>query len=657
MCFLATVRFSYFFSDCSFCLLLFFQLNKKMKKVKSKWLFALLIGASVQGVAQSANDSTKQLNEVVITATKFPKSTHETGKVLTVIDRSQLQREEGKSLSQILNDQAGLVVNGANSNPGKDKSVFLQGADSKYTLILLDGIPIYDASGGGGAFDLRLLTTDQVERIEILKGSQSTLYGTDAIAGVINIISRKNGDSKIGGTASANYGTYQTFNANARVTGKIGKIGYVTDYSRRQSGGISEATDKKNAGFDRDGFFGNFFNLSLKAQPTREISITPFFRSAFFHGKFDDDSFTDNLTKAYHSKFYNYGVRLQLSLPESSVYLHLSQNTIDRQYSSSGGDSNFYGTFTQNEIFVNHKLGQHASLAGGANYQQMYVRNEKGAKNPSFNISSPYLALHLMKLRGFSAEIGGRYNYHSNGWSAFTYSLNPSYRIKESAVIFFNYSTGFKTPTLSDLYNPWGNENLKPEKSKSLEVGGQGFLKNVVTVRVVFFRRNVDDVIVFLTNKMVNVKSQKDWGIEVEPRVKVNDRITLSGFYAFVTGELSTTSPTTKKDTTYYNLLRRPKHSVGVNFTCQATDRISFNWSLKTFSERKDFFYNRVDYSTQPVNLSSYQLLDANISYLTKNKIASFFLSAKNILNQNYMEVYGYNVLRFTFTAGSTINF
>jgi vitamin B12 transporter len=109
-------------------------------------------------------DSVRTLNEVVVTATKFAKKQVETCKVLTVIDQAQLQRSTGKDISQLLNEQVGLVINGANSNSGKDKSVFLGGTGSQYTLILLDGIPVNNPSGVGGVFDLRLLPVDQVER-------------------------------------------------------------------------------------------------------------------------------------------------------------------------------------------------------------------------------------------------------------------------------------------------------------------------------------------------------------------------------------------------------------------------------------------------------------------------------------------------------------
>jgi vitamin B12 transporter len=102
-----------------------------------------------------------------------------------VVTHEQIEKSYGKSLSQILTEQTGLLINGANSNPGKDKSVFLRGASNKYTLILLDGIPVNDPAGFGGAVDLRLFPVDQIDHIEILKGSQSTLYGSDAIAGVL----------------------------------------------------------------------------------------------------------------------------------------------------------------------------------------------------------------------------------------------------------------------------------------------------------------------------------------------------------------------------------------------------------------------------------------------------------------------------------------
>jgi vitamin B12 transporter len=119
------------------------------------------------------------MDVVVITANKFPQKQSGTGKVVSIITKEQIEKSGGKDLSQLLNEQTGIIVNSATSNPGKDKSLFLRGATSAYTLILLDGVPLNDPTGVGGTFDLRLLSLENIERIEILKGSQSTLYGSN----------------------------------------------------------------------------------------------------------------------------------------------------------------------------------------------------------------------------------------------------------------------------------------------------------------------------------------------------------------------------------------------------------------------------------------------------------------------------------------------
>ena len=157
----------------------------------SKKLIAIVLAASI-GNYSLAQDSlpAKALDEVTVTATKFPSKASQTGKVQTIITRQQLERAGGKDLTQILHEQSGFFISGTNT-PGKDKTVYLRGAKGEHTLITINGVPVYDASGVTSAFDLRSIPVDNIERIEILKGSQSTLYGSDAVAGVINIITKE----------------------------------------------------------------------------------------------------------------------------------------------------------------------------------------------------------------------------------------------------------------------------------------------------------------------------------------------------------------------------------------------------------------------------------------------------------------------------------
>ena len=615
----------------------------------------LLVTAVIISSHLYAQDSTKTtLDEVVVTATKFPIKQSQTGKVLTVITSAQLQRSAGKDLSQLLNEQAGLVINGANSNPGKDKSVFLRGASSKYTLILLDGIPVTDPSGVGGAFDLRLLSIDQVERIEILKGSQSALYGSDAIAGVINIITKKSGNKKIGAAGTASYGSYNTFKGNAVVNGSTKKLDYNIGYTYFKTDGISEATDKTGTGnFDKDGYKENSFNATLGIKVTDKLKISPFFRMSDYNGDADYDAFTDGAAK-YLAKFSNAGFTSQYKLSKGAITLQYGHTKTDRTYEGQYGNSYFKGKFDNAELFFNNDLSKYVQVLGGINFQYTKMLDTTATKkDPSITMSSPYVSFYLHNLKGWNVELGGRYNSHSKYGNNTTYSFNPSYLIDNKTKVFFNYSTGFRAPTLYDLYGKYGsNENLKPEKSTSIEAGVQSvFAENKIELRVVAFDRKVNDAIVYGPSYInINLDKQHDKGFEIEPAFFINKQLTIRTSYAFVDGKGTTN--TGVKDTTYFNLIRRPKHSVSINIGYQATKDLFVSANLKTFSKRTDLFFDPVTFDASTVELKSFALLDIYAEYKLMNGKLKFFADAKNITNSKYTEVYGFNTLGFNINAG-----
>ena len=138
-----------------------------------------------------AQQDTVTLDEVVVTANKFEQKQSTTGKVITVITKAQIEKSGGKTISQLLNEQAGITINGALNNLGTVQTTYMRGANSGRTLVLLDGMPVSDPSQINNEFDLNLFLINDVERIEICRGAQSTLYGSDAVAGVINIITQK----------------------------------------------------------------------------------------------------------------------------------------------------------------------------------------------------------------------------------------------------------------------------------------------------------------------------------------------------------------------------------------------------------------------------------------------------------------------------------
>lgn len=621
----------------------------KMKKERKVWAMTLIAFwwlAPNETNAQQDSLKTLRLDEVVVTATKFPKETSETGKVLTVIDRERLTANAGKDLAQLLNEQAGIVVAGANSNLGKDKTVFLRGARNHYTLIMLDGVPLYDPSGvSGGAYDLRLLSLDQVERIEILKGSQSTLYGTDAIAGVVNIISKQEADKPLAATLQGSFGSYDTWRGHANISGSTKNLSYSAGYSRFSTDGLSEARDVNNTDtFDKDGAEQDAYQAQLNWKPITSLAIKPYVRYSTFWGRYDAGAFTDSKVNEFNADLLNLGTTIQQSWKGGSLTGLFSYDRTQRDYQSDFGPSEFEGRFQQGELFANHALTGNIQLLAGASLQHYKMIDATATEqNPTTTIASPYVSVFYHN-NGLSMELGGRYNNHSEFGNNYTYSINPSYLWNRQLKLFANISTGFKAPSLYQLFGRFGaNPDLKPEKSQSYEGGAEWFdTKGRYSIRAVVFRRNIQDVIIYTNQRNTNFDEQDDHGLEIEPSMTWKT-LRLSAFYAYVTGEVTTT--TAGVETTTSNLMRRPKHSVGANAAWQITNRLSTSVNATYFGKRDDLYYNLSTFSNTSASLDAYVLLDLYASYSFFDGRLTWFADVRNLLDQDYEESAGFSTL------------
>jgi len=618
--------------------------------MKKEFLF---VAACFIGSPLLAQDSTyKSLDNVIITAAKFPQKQSTTGKVVSVITQQQLQRSEGKDLSQVLNEQTGINVNGANSNPGKDKTIFLRGASSNYTLILLDGIPLIDPSLTGGTFDIRLIPLGEIERIEILKGSQSTLYGSSAIAGVINIITKKSGIKKIQGDALAAYGSYNSFKGAVNISGSGKILDYNIGYEYYTTAGISEAKDTTGKmGFDKDGFRMHSFQGKLGINVSDALKITPYFRYTDFKGDYDDGPFADAPNK-YTSTLLNTGLVGSYRYTAGTVSMNYGCDYVQRFYNGAP----YKGQFQHAEAYVNHDINKVVQFLAGLNYQ--YYRMPPS--DTSNNLTSAYASVFVKTKDGFNAELGGRYNHHNKYGNNFTYSFNPSYLIQGEIKVFANFSSGFRAPSISELFGPFGaNPNLKPEKSANIEAGIESWNKSkTVSFLVTAFHRDIKDVIAYdFVLGYLNRDKQKDQGIETEINLQANKKLNVRASYAYVKGEI--TQSISGKDTTFNNLIRRPKHSVNLYGGYQFNDRFFANINFQFFSKRRDIFYNPATYYTPEQKiLGSYALLNVYGEYgLYMNKL-KLFLDVKNLLdNQNYYEAYGFNVQGINVTGGLRFKF
>lgn len=630
-----------------------------MKKERKVWAISLIaFGWLAPNLVVSQQDSlrTTQLSEVVITASKFPKSKNETGKVLTVIDSEELNRAAGKDLAQILNEQVGLVINGANSNTGKDKSVNLRGAKSEYTLIMIDGIPLTDPSSvSGGAYDLRLLSTDLIERIEIMKGSQSTLYGSDAVAGVINIITKTQSEKPIGANARIAYGTYNTLQAAAGIAGNVKQVNYRVSYSMISTDGISEAKEAGAGNFDRDGSTQEAFTANLNIEAIKNLSIKPFLRYNKFKGKYDAGAFADDILNRYDGNLLNAGGLVTYKLKKGSVQAQYTFDETNRFFDGTYGPSEFTGKFKHLEFFGDYQLARWLRVLGGASRQGYQMLDKTATEiDPTVTIFSPYAAL-TGSWKNFSIEAGARYNHHSKFGSQTTYSINPVYTYRKHK-LFANLSTGFKAPSLYQLYGQYGaNPDLKPERSESIEAGVAGLSNNnKIEWRVVYFNRTLNDVIVYSNFVNFNLDKQDDNGVEVEATFHVGKRLTFRTWYAYVTGQV--TSRVASGDTTFNNLIRRPKHAAGITVSYQVSEKLQLSSFIQSIGKRTDLYYDVATFSNKSANLKGYLLVDIS-AYYRATKNFDFFVTVRNLLNTDYQETYGYNALGITGTTGLKLNF
>jgi vitamin B12 transporter len=620
-------------------------------------LFLLAVASTSTLVAQTISDSTvKQLDQLVVTATKSPKKLSETGKIVTVVSRQDIEHSVGKDLSQVLNEQTGILVSGANSNPGKDKTIYLRGASDKYTLILLDGIPLNDPSEVGGQYDIRLIPLNSVERIEILKGSQSVLYGSSAVAGVINIITRKATSDQTTGSGTLSYGTYNTLKGGADVERKGKIFEYDLNYQYLNTDGIAEAKDTTGKGnFPKNGYNMQAFQARTGINVSDNLKISPYFRYSEYKGSISSDAFVGGKIP-YTANLVNTGLTANLKYSGGTVYANYGYDYTQRNY----GDpynSTYQGRFHHGEAFVAHHFSESVQLIAGASFQT-YTLIKPDTVN---SIISPYASL-FYKNHGLNVELGGRYNHDNKYGDNFTYSFNPSYLINRTLKLFVNLSSGFRAPSVSELYAPYyGNPSLKPEKSNTAEGGAQLFLLHEkLSLSADYFDRTVRNLIVYAYDPVsgnsfyVNRDKQHDHGIEAEVNYSPCSFFTLKASYTYVMGE--TTQKLSGKDTTYKGLQRQPKNNFQFSAGVCPFKGLFVSSSLQITGQRFDYAYIPPTYAQMTINLGSYALWNAYAEYKVLGSDLSIFVDVKNITNKtNYYEVYGYSVQGTNLTAGVRI--
>ena len=644
----------------------------------SKKMFGFLTALSIPFVVFSQLDSLTSVlfDPVIVTANKTEQKQSTTGKIITIISKEQLEKSVGKTVMQILNEQAGLIVNGALNNTGSAQTVFLRGASSGRTLILIDGIPMNDPSMINNEFNLNLLSINEIERIEICKGAQSTLYGSDALGGVINLITTKNDLNKlIHLNANMTAGNYGVFKSNVNASGNLGKFKYSARFNHQNSKGFSSAFDSTGtSNFDTDALFGNNFSASLAYQPNKTLTFNSFIQHRYYKTDVDNGPFSDARNFFSEDQAFFAGAGFTYKKSKVSITGNYQKVNNNRYYDNDfSAGSPLFSTHSLNgysdysELFGTVKISKNLTAIMGSELRttsmnSLYLsvssfgpfQNEfKDSRISQYSVYGSIL--YSSDKNPFQLELGSRFNKHSIYGVNSTFTLNPSYRFNGYWMILGSISSAYKVPSIYQLYDFYaGNLNLKPEEALNVEMGVQyksarSFLRGVIFSRQITSGIDYN----FVDFRYFNFVEQRVNGFEFESNLDITKALHLNMNYTYLSGqELTQNRETNKESITYPYLLRRPAHNLNLTLNYEISTKLFASLSSKSLSAR----YDIGGYEQADVVLPPYTIFSGYGAYKMNDKV-SFFIDAQNLFNKKFFDIYGYQSIPFIISAGINLKF
>ncbi|MEP5614290.1 MAG: TonB-dependent receptor [Cyclobacteriaceae bacterium] len=610
----------------------------------------LIIALACLGWTVKAQDTlrTVKLDDVVITGTKSEIPIEKSGKSIYKITRADIESSSGKSVADLLNETPGVQTDGNFGPLGTNISYFVRGASSKRTLILIDGVPFNDPSGIDQTYDLRLLDLDQVESIEVLKGGLSTLYGTGAAAGVINIMLRKATSDSFAGSAKIGYGSFNTITPVLTLNGAGGNISYLVNATYRKTDGFSAAEDQSGSGnFDEDGFEG--FNLLGKVgiQISEDFNLGVTTSLDDFDTDYDGGAFADGDNTSQYQQI-RFGLSPKLKTGTGSLSGKFFYNKLDRLFNSPDffdPTQRFIDEYEsdswQADLLVDQYLSPNIKFIGGLNYQSQSF-SQPTVEESTFSWIDPYTTF-IYDQSNFSLQIGSRLNIHSEYGSNIVCNANPSYLIALNenldVKVFGSYSTSFITPSLFQIFGPFGNVALDPEKSQSLEFGSGIYLEDF-NLNAAYFDRNDENLIDFRSlfdaggnftgGEYFNTNNEiETQGVEFDAKIGLSAKLDLSANYTYLR---------IKNDVTLY---RVPNHKYGLALLFNPLEQLNVVVRHTHTGERTQPFFNSTTFATEDIETDAFDLIDLSARY--KYEAFTFSGAINNVLDEEYIAIIGFN--------------
>ncbi len=620
-----------------------------MKKIWTLCILILIMGFARPGLAETMEEA--ELGEVVVTATKTEEQIKELSSSVSVITRTEIEQKKLDSVVELLRTIPGLDVT-RSGGPGKSTAIYLRGGNAGHTLVLVDGVQVNSPTLG--SFDFADLTIDNIERIEIVRGPQSTLYGSDAMSGVINIITRK-GVGKPKAALTFEGGSYQTYREVASLTAGSETVNFSLAASHLETEGISAAAEQQGNHED-DGYTNTTISMRLGAEVFKQARLDTSLRYIEAESELDalgmdDPNYKqDSRTLILGTNFSHY----LTGWWEQILKLQLTKNELeytdpDTSWNNFKIDTAVREAEWQHNLYL---LDDTDTLTLGAEYEEQAGENQ--GVFDEFVINRALYIQNQLKLLDKSLFItaGARLDDHSLFGSQDTYRVGLAYRLKSTNTSFkANLGTGFKAPTLNDLFyrDPWGsrgNPELEPEENQGLDFGiEQRFWEDRIFLGATYFYNSFDNLIEWVEYapwswEPQNVADATTAGWELEADINPVDELKLSGNYTYTDTENKQTGK---------ELSRRPKHKLNLNLNYRPWEKLNLNLGINYVGQR----WNDADNKKR---VDSYTRVDLAISYDICD-YAQLFGRVENLLDKQYQEVLDYSAPGASFYGGVKLTF
>lgn len=584
--------------------------------------------------SDSVTRSPFRLNEVVVTADRTAQDNRQSGSSITVITAEDVEKRHVNSVLELLRDVPGVVVT-TSGGLGTATSIRIRGANDVHTLVLLDGVRIH--SNTLGSAQLQNLTTDNIDRIEIVRGPQSTLYGSDAMGGVIQIFTKKG----TGNHSSISYegGSFNTNQVRVATTTSSERQSISLAGSWLELDGYSRFNERRGA-IENDGDRNKTASVSYRsALPLFDVGVN----LRYSDGKIDIDPSTKDNTSQF-SRSRDYVLALDLSRELGEHWMHTATLTgfQDDLEGNTGSDFRIISTTRaakwQSELRLN---GGH-KIIGGFESEQL-----SGENRGFFSKSTINNAVYLEGIFNYHdllyLTLGGRNDNHSAFGDHSTWRATATYNGFQNTRLFSSFGTGFKAPTFNQLYYPGiGNATLQPEESQGWDAGIEHLFAERFLLTATYFENRFENLIEFAAPTFVAVNTSRAAtnGMEFSGKLSITDHLALDAQYTYLEA---------RDDISHLRLQRRPRNIVSAHLGYNPTP----SWAF-------DVYYRNVGPSFSATGeknrVDGFDLLAAAISYTWRDR-HKFWVRGENLLDTEYEEVFDFGTPGASFYGGYELRF